>query len=212
MSTPDDRESTWPPDRFELPEVPSDYLMGELILRKVFQRLGPSTIPAQPLHFGFVRLVDKATVVYALAREGFQEYLASKPRRNSQFFVAIGHLETCVGTMARCLRYLEALRRDKDAPQISRQLGILKNGGNRLTTMRDGVEHTHEHIVNGSLKPTDSVILKPSAEAITLKATEIRYAELAAWLHELRQVAIDLNRFDAKEPPATRAGSSPGGT
>src|SRR6266571_9140465 len=113
------------PQRSSMPDLSGLFRHTVLnhMLSVMLRRAGVADPKAGILLRGTIRLIDKALEDYELSRACFSEFVNDRDNRKlSLFFRAIGHMENCLASLVRALRYIEVL--DKH-PEMKGQIGDL---------------------------------------------------------------------------------------
>jgi hypothetical protein len=174
----------------------------EGILRFIFHAAESSNPKTRALRYGYLRLVDKCTYEYRRGRELLMAFVdAERGQRFGILLQSASHFESCISTMKRAVSYLDALRRDKDGPSISKNVAVLRNQ-DRIRRVRDAIEHTDEDILKGTLSPGDAHVLLVKDDELELAGEKIRYDELAKWIEELHDEAHKIAGHGAASPGA----------
>lgn len=184
----------WKPKKCNAPDISSlsDDLVSEYILRITFHSAVPSDAVLRGLTVGYVRLVDKCTDEYRRGRSYLDQFVHSELNlRASTIFRAASHFETCGNTMKRAINYLEALRRARSGPQISKNLAVFREA-NRIRVLRDAIEHTDQDILNGVIIPGDPHVLMVKDNGLALGGEEVSYQDLVHLLEQLHDQARKL--------------------
>lgn len=185
-------EIHWKPTSCQAPDISlllSD-LVGEGIMKKFFHAAESHEPKTRALRWGYLRLVDKCTYEYSRGRELLQAFVSSKPSedRIGIMLHAANHFETCIGSLHRAAKYLEALRRDRTGPKIPRNIAVLRDIG-RIRNVRDAIEHTDEDIWEQRISLGDPHVLQVKETGLALRKEEISYQELAKWIQDLHEQA-----------------------
>ena len=184
----------WKPKKCNAPDISSlsDDLVSEYTLPVVFQSAVPSDAVLRGLTVGYVRLVDKCTDEYRRGRSYLDQFVRSESDlRASTILRAASHFETCINTMKRAINYLEALRRARSGPQISKNLAVFREA-NRIRVLRDAIEHTDQDILNGAINPGNPHVLMVKDNGLALGGEEVSYQDLVRWLEQLHDQARKL--------------------
>ena len=170
----------------------SDDLVSEFTLRVIFHTAVPNDAILRGLTVGYVRLVDKCTDEYRQGRSYLDQFVRSEPNQRASLLLrAASHFETCINSMKRAINYLEALRRARNGPQISKNLAVFREA-NRIRVLRDAIEHTDRDIWNGTITPGDPHVLMVQDNGLALGGEDVSYQELVHWLEQLHDQARKL--------------------
>ena len=186
----------WPPKKNEMPDL--NGLDGKLVLNQmlnaVFRKAGPKERLARGLWFNYVRLVDQTIWEYNAARESLQKYIDTPNNEFSPSFLfrTSAHLETCINTIRRAIRFARRMRRHQHSPSISKLPVLSDSVGKRIDGIRNAVEHLEEEILNGKIGEGEPTTLIVKSDSIELANIEIFYSELADWIKELHELAVSM--------------------
>lgn len=194
-------ESDFPPTRSGMPDLSSLYATNVLpmILNMTFRGIGPTSHAALAYTSGFVRLVDKTVREYELARLAFEQYLTSGSETLSLYFRAADHLENCLGSVRRAIRYARRLHRDPNATGIERQSLPTDADERRVACFRNAAEHADEQVAKGTLQAGDPIITMMHNTSFVLGAAEESYEWLAGLLERLHALASQIISGGAAE-------------
>ena len=184
----------WKPKKCNAPDISSlsDDFVSKYTLRVIFHSAVPNDAVLRGLTVGYVRLVDKCTDEYRRGRSYLDKFVRSESDlRASILLRAAGHFETCINTMKRAINYLEALRRARSGPQISKNLAVFREA-NRIRVLRDAIEHTDQDIINGAIIPGAPHVLMVKENGLALGGEEVSYQDLVRWLEQLHDQARKL--------------------
>lgn len=203
----------WPPRRCTMPDLPpggtAPYL-GQILRGRGFFGEG-----ADALGSVFCRLVAQAVDEYRLARESITDYLrgdASEDQappvapesaganttiqlrpavwRIGPLLRAGGKLENCIQVLHRCVRCLEALRKQAGCNlKIDRNLSVLR-AADRIRVFRNAIEHLYDDLARDKLAPGEPHTLQVAEAEVRLREHRVEYEELAAWLKQVRDVSM----------------------
>src|SRR5262245_57527512 len=99
------KNGQWPPQKGGVNNMPDlSALNSRQSLNFMWRMLVGATTSDAATHariMNFVRLMGKAAVDYANAREEFDLFLRSDSTVLSPLLLATGHMETCLGTLIR---------------------------------------------------------------------------------------------------------------
>lgn len=185
------KSEDFPPRRSGMPDLSNLYATNVLpmILNMTFRGMAPTSHPALAYTSGFVRLVDKAVREYELARLAFEQYLASGADTLSPYFKAADHLENCLGSARRAIRYARRIRRDPSAAGIDKQDMPTEADERRVARFRNAAEHADEQVADGTLQAGDPIITMMHDTTFVLGAAEESYEWLAHLLGKLHVLA-----------------------
>jgi len=168
-----------------------------VILTHVFTGGGPSTVRSAILLRAYVRVVDKSLEDYELCRSAFEEYVSRASNTTfSPLFRAIGHMENCLGSVERGLRFARRLREESELAAAIPSLGALrKDSMRRVGILRNGTEHLDHRVIKGKIAEGDLSAIWLDEEYMEFEGTRIQYSEFGNWLTELHGLAVDLARY-----------------
>lgn len=170
---------------------------GTLVLNVGFTGGLPAERTAASFAKNFVRLTAVAITQYNEAHHIFSQLFE---RGGSKVFVlpsVVNHLEMCILALRRALRYAhhrEGLRLPKGAINSRRVRQA-------VTNMRDAIEHTDARLQTGRIGEHDPIMLKVKSDRMELGGVTILYDDLAAWLHELNQLAHQVAEYNPGRSP-----------
>lgn len=197
-----------PPVRSAMPDLSSLFRKNTLsvMLAHVFTGAGPTTVRAAILLRAYVRLVDKALEDYELCRMAFAEYVnRASSSTFSPLFRAIGHMENCLYSVERALRFARRLGEESELGATIPPLGVLrKDSLKRVGILRNGTEHLDDRVIRGAVSEGDLSAIWMDEEYMELENTRIHYSEFGTWLTELHGLAVALAKFrpgDANAQP-----------
>ncbi len=154
---------------------------------------------------GFIRMVDKAVFEYEAARLALEQYIASE-NKTSLMFRAVAHLETCVNSTRRALRFHDHMKNYQPAPNID---GItqraLASYGASIPKIRNAIEHMDDWVACGQVREGDPVALMVSeqGDAISISTERLSFQTLATLFQRLHALTMEL--ADYHEPERTPA-------
>lgn len=159
------------------------------ILSRVFMGAGTEDEKCNLLMAHYVRVTDHTLKEYNYTREALKEYINTPNNHLSPYFVALGHLETCLSSLERARKLFEALRERRECPEMPRHRGFIKAGGTKIKDMRSNIQHLDGEIIRGN--PIEYPWMKE--EKMKLGDTEIPYSTLAKWIREIHEIAEELS-------------------
>ena len=103
----------------------------------------------------------------------------------------------CILALRRALRYAHH-RKGLRLPR-----GVVNSRKTRkiVTSMRDAIEHTDARLQNGKIAERDPIMLMVKSDRMELGGVIILYDDLAAWLHELNQLAGQVAAYNPGRAP-----------
>ena len=187
-------EDCRPPRSCEMPDLSElyDKVLLTLILNVWLRGRGPKDQKASIFVTSFIRLVDKTLVEYKYSRSALLEYVNTPANTMSPLFRATAHLETCIHSLKRAIRFAEHIRRDKKSPTIPQKLDVIsKSAQIRITVVRDAIEHMDDRIIKGKIPKNGPVALIMKSDCLELAGEIITYIELAEWIKQLHRLALE---------------------
>lgn len=147
----------------------------------------------------FIVCVDKAVRYYCEGRRKLVDYVGSS-NKTSLLIAGLADFETCINTTKRCLRLVERLASDREAPHIERsQRRLLQSFSDEITRTRDALEHMDERIAAMAHDSGEPQLLCVTRDGVALiiGAERIEFERLAACLRHLHSLATTLARPSA---------------
>jgi hypothetical protein len=149
---------------------------------------------------GYVRLVDKATLEYANARERLLLFLDNGNPDN--FHRAQDYFENCITSMHRAILFLDRIRGRgfKNADGTSfvpkpRELEVLRDSAKKcIRDFRNTTQHIDEDILKETLPENAGVDIGLTEQAAYVGQCEIIYSNLFKWIGQLHHFAQLLSR------------------
>lgn len=153
------------------------------------------------------RLIDKAIYEYNQSRE-YALLENDEPKRSVEDMTENGryiyvhfianHLENCIITVRRLIRYFDRVKSGKGSPVLDKLLKKqIESLSKDITNTRDLIEHMDQDIHDGKKKRDDMImpILNADASEIILLATRLKTASLAMVIRKLHQFAYDFMEY-----------------
>ena len=149
----------------------------------------------------FVRLVDKAVDEYEESRNLIVAQIAEGRRsweemaRSGRFiymFKFVDHMENCISTVRRILRFLEVLKRDQDGLAFPRPIRQDIEALTRpIVKVRNTVEHMDERIRRDEIGEDEPVMLKvmESQDGVMIGGQTLRFSTLSSLIRKLHSLA-----------------------
>jgi len=203
----------WPPKTCEMPDLAG--LNAKASLTLLLNRMSAAGGPKDPKSYAFVmnfiRVVDKLIVEYERTRAALNEYVSTPNNVISPLIYATNNCESCITTMVRAIKLGRRIRRDQNGPPIAKKMPVLFDSiWSKLNEMRGAIEHIDEQFSNNTWVPGEPVCLLLKSDRLELTGREILYVELADWVRQLNNLAIQLaqykesssNHGEAAEPGA----------
>lgn len=169
----------------------------DVALNRMFCSGGPKDRTAYALLMNFNRVVDILIEEYETARRSMiqvTEETGAVPL--SALLSAIGHFETCITTTLRAIRFAQRLRSRSRGAVVPPKLSVLSGTvEDRIRNMRNAIEHLENQIARDDWKPGQPYCLMAYEDRIGLGDDAIRYVELAQWIRDLHDLAMDTAQF-----------------
>jgi hypothetical protein len=143
------------------------------------------------------RLLDKSLAewdsarrefaAHSAARDGIPKALLSpKPGVTRAFFRAIDHLETLIDTLARLLRLVAALEKDRNLGQFAGMPLPTKRERKAVRKFRNRIAHGDEDIQKGKAgQGVATATLRPTPTGVELQHQQLEFADLARMLEQI---------------------------
>lgn len=162
----------------------------------------------------FVRLVDKALDEYHEARNMIVSQVREGERtteemtrtgRGIYMFKFIDHIENCISTVRRILRYLAYLKGNQDGLQIPRiARRQIDSVSSALVAVRDAIEHMDERIQNSKIADNEPVMIKliDSQDGIVLCCEVLKFNSLSSLLKKLHELSKEMTAWSVEPESA----------
>ena len=189
----------WPPKTCEMPDLSglNAKVSLTLLLNRTFRGGGPKNPKSYAFVMNFIRIADKLIVDYERTRAALNEYLSTPNNVISPLIYATNNCESCVTTMVRAIKPGHRIRRDQNGPTIARKMSVLSDSvWHRVNGVRRAIEHFDERIRDNTWVPGDPLCLLLKSDRLELMGEEILYVELADWVRELNDLAIQLAHYE----------------
>ena len=159
----------------------------------------------------FIRLIDKAVDEYNAARELIVAQIAegrrsseemAKDGRHIYMFKFVDHMENCISSVRRIIRFLNVLKGNQDGLAFSRTVRKqIESLTSSIVDVRDTIEHMDERIQNDIIQTSEPVMLKISdtQDGIMIAAHSLKFSVLSTLikkLHELGQSMAEWRKPD----------------
>jgi hypothetical protein len=182
-------------------------VLADWVLNTVFGPAGTTDKKASSFVINCIVAVDKAVREYNAGRELMVEY--ANAGGIARFVESLGHFETSINSVKRALRHIERLSRHPDGPDVDRALRqLLGKYGEKITPLRNAVEHMDETVQDGGLSEGDPHVLSISRDGSSLQVAnhKLGFADLAQLLTRLRELATSLAKYqDSRNEDAEQA-------
>lgn len=161
----------------------------------------------------YIRLIDKSVDEYNEARNLIVAQIAegqrsseemSKDGRHIYMFKFIDHMENCISSVRRILRFLDILKGNQDGLIFSRTIRKhIEWLTSSIVDVRNTLEHMDERIQNDIIQENEPVMLKISdtQDGITIASHSLKFSVLSALikkLHEIGQSMAGWQKSDNK--------------
>jgi len=162
------------------------------VMNIIFRGAGTGDPRTDVLVKSFLRLVDKAVREYELARQE----AGSAGGDVLPLIRASGHLENCITSMKRSLRFAEALfRSNADIPRPKCLSVFSSHAEKTVTVLRDAIEHMDKRIIKNELRPEDALTPYLNGSLLELAGSRVSITELAGWLRQLHNFGVALSDY-----------------
>lgn len=191
----------WPPKTCEMPDLSRLNAKASLtlVLNRMFAGGGPEDPKSYALVMNFIRVVDKLVMDYERTRVALKEYVSTPNNVISPLIYATNNCESCITTMIRTIKLGRRIRRDQNGPSIAKKIAVLSGSvWSKVNDMRNAIEHVDGQIINDTWVPNEPLCLLVKSDRLELIGEEILYSELAEWVLQLNELAIQLAQY--KEP------------
>jgi len=153
----------------------------------------------------YIRLLDKAIDEYNEARELIVAQIAEKQQR-IYMFKFVDHMENCISSVRRILRFLNILKGNRDGLTFSR---IIKNHIESLTStssiveMRNTLEHMDERIRDDVIQEDEPIMLKISGtqDAIVIGSHSLKFSDLSTLIKKLHEIGQGMAGWRKSDGP-----------
>ncbi len=181
----------FPPRRSGMPDLSHLYSKNilPLILNITLRAQVGTTHPSLAYTAAYVRLVDKAVREYEFARRSLEEFVATSSEHLSPYLRAADHLENCLNSARRAIRYARRIRRDREALQVAKSELPTQDDEDLVAAFRNASEHADEQVATGTLAEGDAMILMLHETHFALGNVEASYGWLAKLLTRLHALS-----------------------
>jgi len=190
----------WPPNRNNMPDLShlDNQLTLNLILKALVFKAGYANLKAKALWTGYVKLVDRLILEYNEAGLALDGYVHTPEDIVAPLFRATAHMESCLATLLKAVRFARRLRMDRDCPNVGHLTAISDEVLDRLKRIRAAVEQLEEKILDRSIRDADPVLMMVKRDGVEIGDEVISYHDLSRWIEELHRLATHLT--DYREP------------
>lgn len=150
------------------------------------------------------RMLDKALDEYKESRECILSQIAEMKRpaeemertgRHIYMFKFVDHMENCLCTIRRILRFLEKLKSDVKAPGIPRiKRKQIESLSVSLVDVRNVIEHIDEKIQKDGIKENEPVMLKLTAdqEGVCIGSKAISFLAISSIIKKVHELTTEM--------------------
>jgi hypothetical protein len=174
------------------------------ILNSTFRGAGTLDISGSAYLRGFILVTDKAIFEYDAARASLQEFVETRTR-HSVYFQTTWHLENCLHSTRRALRFVDRLRGTLGEAMSREEWRTIQSHERSIREVRDTVEHMDDKIAEGKITTEGYFIalsLSETGDAAEIGTLSITFIRLATLLRRLYALALVLADYRDPEPPA----------
>lgn len=148
----------------------------------------------------FIRLLDKAVDEYNEARDLIVAQIAegersseemTKDGRHIYMFKFVDHMENCIASVRRILRFLDILKGNQDGLAFSRTVRKhIESLTSSILDVRNTIEHMDERIQNDIIQSNEPVILKISdtQNGIIIAQHVLKFSVLSTLIKKLHEI------------------------
>jgi hypothetical protein len=188
-----------------------DKLQGQLMLRTVF--LGADKDLDRKIAVYrriLIRLMDKALVEYKLSRDALNAQVREKERapeemartgRYIYLFSFSDHMENCIHTLRRMLRFTQRIMSDIDAPAIPRLLRRrIEAFGTDVVGIRNTIEHMDNKIQDDAFENGKPILLSlaGNSDRIEIGSNSLSFETLGSLIRSLHEFCTFLIHWTDK--------------
>jgi len=164
----------------------------------------------------YIRLLDKAVDEYMEARELIVAQIAEGKRKTDEMlqngryiymFKFVDHMENCISTVRRILRFLDILKSNQDGLGFSR---IVRRHIESLTTpiigVRNIIEHMDKEIQNDTIQENEPIMLKitDTQDGVMIAEQSLKFSTLNTLLRKLHTLGQNMASWRAADNPNER--------
>lgn len=186
-----------------MPDLDSLFVpvLSNHLLNVVLRKAGPNDAKAQQYLISFIRITDKALMEYKAARISLYEFVNSKEIHLSLIFQCVSHLETCLNSVRRALRFFDQMKRHQSGPFFQRQDSkLIDRYDKSITDIRHAIEHMDERIQHDKIeagKPI-ALLVNESGDRVEIANESLSFDTLASLLRKIHALAEEL--ADYRDP------------
>jgi len=159
----------------------------------------------------YIRLVDKAVDEYLGARKLIVAQIAEGQRsteemtRNGRYIYMlkfVDHMENCVSTVRRILRFLDILKGNQDGLAFSRNVRKhIESLTTPIVDVRNTLEHMDERIQKDDIQENEPVMLKvtDSQDGIMIGGQSLKFSTLSTLIKQLHTLGQSMASWRAAD-------------
>ena len=163
----------------------------------------------------YVRLVDKAINEYSEARQLILAQIVEGRRsvedmtqdgRQIYMFGFVNHMENCILTVRRLLRFIDVLKGNRKGLPIPREIRRQIESLTRdLVGIRDVVEHMEERIQKDLVKNGEPVVLAlaDTQDGVSIGSQSLRFSALSTLIRQLHSLGQTMITWRAATDSST---------
>lgn len=152
------------------------------------------TNPERAWLMNLSRLSDKARYEYNLTCGIMQSFANEKSKKYLNAFLyqdAINHMENALNALTRGVKYYDRLRKSRNNTEKYEKLKPRENF-NTVKLLRNAIEHTDEHILEGKIIEGQAHSLFINEDGILLGAFFIDFDTISRIISELHKRTLDI--------------------
>lgn len=161
----------------------------------------------------YIRLLDKTMDEYREARELIVAQIAEGQRsaeemtsngRYIYMFKFVDHMENCISTVRRILRFLDILKGNQGGLVFSRTVkNHIKSMKTDIIDVRDTVEHMDERIQHDVIQENEPVMLKitDSQDGIMIGGQSLKFSTLSTLIKQLHVLGQSMAAWRSADDP-----------
>jgi len=187
-------------------------LQPTLVLNLVFAQGDEDVNRKTALHRRvYIRLVDKAVDEYKEARNLIIAQIEERQRsaeemtrdgRYIYMFKFIDHMENCISTVRRLLRFLDILKGNQDGLLFSRTIRKqIESLTKPIVAVRDVVEHMDEKIQKDSVQEDEPIMLKmtKAQDGVVIGGQSLKFSTLSTLIKQLHRLGHKMAAWRAAQ-------------
>ncbi len=148
----------------------------------------------------YIRLLDKSVDEYNEARELIVAQIAEGQRSSAEMtkdgmhiymFKFVDHMENCISSVRRILRFLDIIKGNQDGLTFSRTVRKhIESLTSSIVDVRNTLEHMDEKIQNDVIQENEPVMLKilDTQDGITIASQSLKFSDLSALIKKLHEI------------------------